>query len=32
MINGDFSAVMLAKKSGRPVKIVYTSMMSLRFV
>jgi 4-hydroxybenzoyl-CoA reductase subunit alpha len=24
MVNGDFSAAMLAKKSGKPVKIVYT--------
>ena len=29
MINGDFSAVMLAKKSGKPVKIVYTQFDEL---
>jgi 4-hydroxybenzoyl-CoA reductase subunit alpha len=29
MVNGDFSAVMLAKKSGKPVKIVYTQFDEL---
>jgi 4-hydroxybenzoyl-CoA reductase subunit alpha len=29
MVNGDFSAPMLAKKSGRPVKIVYTQFDEL---
>jgi 4-hydroxybenzoyl-CoA reductase subunit alpha len=29
MVNGDFSAVMLAKKAGKPVKIVYTQFDEL---
>jgi 4-hydroxybenzoyl-CoA reductase alpha subunit len=29
MVNGDFSAVMLAKKSGKPVKVVYTQFDEL---
>ena len=29
MVNGDFSAVMLAKKTGKPVKIVYTQFDEL---
>lgn len=29
MVNGDYSAVMLAKKSGKPVKLVYTQFEEL---
>ena len=29
MVNGDFSAVMLAKKTGKPVKIIYTQFDEL---
>ncbi len=29
MVNGDFAAVMLAKKTGKPVKIVYTQFEEL---
>ena len=29
MVNGDFAAPMLAKKSGKPVKIVYTQFDEL---
>jgi CO/xanthine dehydrogenase Mo-binding subunit len=32
MVNGDFSAVMLAKKSGKPVKIVYTQYDDSRLI